>query len=39
VRINTAPAVAAILSTDGVHIDRPHTPEERSALLAYLKTL
>ena len=27
------------LSTDGVHFDRPPTPEERLPLLAYLKTL
>jgi cytochrome c peroxidase len=28
-----------ILTTDGVHLDRPHTPAERPALLAYLRTL
>ncbi len=30
---------APILSTDGVHADRPPTPEERLPLIAYLKTL
>jgi cytochrome c peroxidase len=30
---------APILSTDGVHADRPPTPEEREPLIAYLKTL
>ena len=30
---------APILSTDGVHADRPFTPEERLPLIAYLKTL
>jgi cytochrome c peroxidase len=39
VRANTAPAIAPVLSTDGINIDRPHTPAERDALLAYLKTL
>jgi hypothetical protein len=28
-----------LLSTDGVHIDRPFTPEERPVLLAYLRKL
>jgi len=31
--------VPPALSTDGVHIDRPFTPEERPALLAYLRKL
>ena len=31
--------VPPILSTDGVHFDRPPTPEEREALLAYLRKL
>ena len=31
--------VPPILSTDGVHVDRPFTPEERPALLAYLRKL
>jgi Di-haem cytochrome c peroxidase len=26
-----------LISTDGVHVDRPFTPEERPALLAYLR--
>ncbi len=34
----TAP-LPAILTTDGVNIDRPFKPEERAALLAYLKKL
>jgi hypothetical protein len=28
-----------ILTTDGIHIDRPPTPAEREALLAYLRRL
>ena len=40
VRANAAPGVIpAILTTDGVNIDRPPTPEEIAALLAYLKKL
>jgi cytochrome c peroxidase len=31
--------IPPILSTDGVHLDRPPTPEERAALLAYLRKL
>jgi len=31
--------VPPLLTTDGVHFDRPPVPEERAALLAYLKTL
>lgn len=31
--------VPPVLSTDGVHFDRPPTPEERAALLAYLRKL
>lgn len=31
--------VPPILSTDGVHFDRPPLPEERAALLAYLRKL
>jgi cytochrome c peroxidase len=40
-RLNTAaaPVVPPGLSTDGVNVDRPHTPEERAALLAYLRKL
>src|SRR4029453_13753205 len=30
---------APILTTDGVHINRPPRPEERAALLAYLRKL
>jgi cytochrome c peroxidase len=30
---------APILTTDGIHIDRPPTPAEREALLAYLRRL
>ncbi|MDP9035377.1 MAG: hypothetical protein M3O50_11270 [Myxococcota bacterium] len=35
------PAAGAppIVTTDGVHIDRPNVPPERSALVAYLETL
>jgi cytochrome c peroxidase len=40
VRVNAAPGVVPpILSTDGVNFDRPPTPEEREALLAYLRKL
>ena len=40
VRVTLQPgAVPPVLSTDGVHFDRPPTPEERLPLLAYLKTL
>ena len=40
VRANAAPGVVPpVLSTDGVNFDRPHTPEERAALLAYLRKL
>ena len=28
-----------VLSTDGINVDRPPTPEERLPLIAYLKTL
>jgi hypothetical protein len=39
--ISPPPPVPAppLLSTDGVHIDRPFTPSERAALLAYLRRL
>jgi hypothetical protein len=30
---------APILTTDGIHIDRPPSPAERPALLAYLRKL
>lgn len=40
VRINAPPGVVPpILSTDGVNFDRPPLPEERAALLAYLRKL
>jgi cytochrome c peroxidase len=40
VRVNAAPGVVPpVLSTDGVNFDRPPTPEEREALLAYLRKL
>ena len=40
VQINAAPGVVPpIATTDGVHFDRHPTPEERAALLAYLRTL
>ena len=40
VRANLAPGVVPpVLSTDGVHFDRPPTPEEREPLLAYLRRL
>lgn len=40
VKVNAAPGVVPpITSTDGVHFDRPPTPEERAALLAYLRKL
>jgi hypothetical protein len=31
--------VPPLLSTDGVNFDRPFVPEERAALLAYLRKL
>jgi hypothetical protein len=34
-----APVRSPVLSTDGIHIDRPFTSEERPALLAYLRKL
>ena len=40
VRVNAAPGVVPpALSTDGVNFDRPPLPEERAALLAYLRKL
>jgi cytochrome c peroxidase len=40
VRVNAAPGVVPpVLSTDGVNFDRPPTPDEREALLAYLRKL
>ena len=40
VQANAAPGVVPPLSsTDGVHFDRRPAPEERAALLAYLRTL
>jgi cytochrome c peroxidase len=40
VKANAAPGVVPpILTTDGVHPDRPPLPEERPALLAYLRKL
>jgi cytochrome c peroxidase len=39
VRVTAAVANPPIASTDGVHFDRPPTPEERPALLAYLRKL
>ncbi len=40
VKVNAAPGVVPpIASTDGVHFDRAPTPEERPALLAYLRKL
>ena len=39
--ITTAPpgVILPVLSTDGIHIDRPPKPEERAALVAYLRKL
>jgi cytochrome c peroxidase len=40
VRVTAPPTlVPPVASTDGVHFDRQPTPEERSALLAYLRRL
>jgi cytochrome c peroxidase len=40
VQINAPPGlVPPIATTDGVHFDRHPTPEERAALIAYLRTL
>ena len=39
VEANQAPVAPPVASTDGVHFDRRPTPEERPALLAYLRKL
>ena len=39
VQVVVAPAVPPVLSTDGVNIDRPFKPDEREALLAYLRKM
>ena len=40
VQVNAAPGVVpSVASTDGVHFDRRPTPDERDALLAYLRKL
>jgi cytochrome c peroxidase len=39
VRVNTAPNVPPVLSTNGIDFDRPPAPEDRAALLAYLRKL
>jgi hypothetical protein len=40
VQVNAAPGVVPpVASTDGVHFDRQPRPEERAALIAYLRTL
>jgi cytochrome c peroxidase len=40
VKANAAPGVVpAVATTDGVNFDRQIRPEEREALLAYLRTL
>jgi hypothetical protein len=39
VEVRAAPAVPPVASTDGVHFDRIPKPEERAALLAYLRKL
>jgi hypothetical protein len=40
VKVNSAPGVAPpVASTDGVNFDRAPKPEERAALLAYLRKL
>jgi hypothetical protein len=40
VRLTVPPGVVPpVLSTDGVHVDRPFSAEERGPLLAYLKAL
>ena len=40
VKLNSAPGVVPpITTTDGVHFDRRPVPEERAALLAYLRKL
>jgi cytochrome c peroxidase len=40
VRVNAPPGVVPPVSTtDGVHFDRPPAPEERAALVAYLRKL
>jgi hypothetical protein len=38
VQVNAAPGgVPPVASTEGVHFDRRPTPDERDALLAYLR--
>ena len=37
--IARAPGLPPVLTTDGIHIDRPNKPEERAALVAYLTKL
>lgn len=37
--VNPPPAMPPLLTTDGVHRDRPNVPAERAALVAYLQTL
>jgi hypothetical protein len=41
VQANTAPGapIPPLATTDGLHFDRRPTPEERAALLAYLRKL
>jgi cytochrome c peroxidase len=39
VRALNAPAIPPVLTTNGIDVDRPHRPEERAALLAYLRKL
>jgi hypothetical protein len=36
---NPQPPLPVVLSTDGVHLDRPNVPAERDALVAYLMRL
>jgi cytochrome c peroxidase len=37
--LNPPPAMPPLLTTDGVHRDRPNVPAERAALVAYLEKL
>ena len=37
--VNPLPVMPPLLTTDGVHRDRPNVPAERAALVAYLQKL
>jgi cytochrome c peroxidase len=37
--VNPLPTMPPLLTTDGIHRDRPNVPAERAALVAYLRKL